>query len=142
VEHTLKLLHPKLEAQLLLAKQVALIEPLRDLEAHEADVASFLSPEYLHILEHATELQAAFKKQPAQLERLYGMRTALRELLSDVIPLRHDHGLVHRPAQVQRAERQVESAAAAGRVGQVQPEVLGGLFPLQLRAENTRTDNT
>jgi len=72
VEHTLKLLHPKLEAQLLLAKQVALIEPLRDLQAHEADVSSFLSPEYLHILEHADDLQVAFKKQPAQLERLYG----------------------------------------------------------------------
>ena len=33
------------ESQLLLAKQVALIEPLRDLAAHEPDT-TFLSPEY------------------------------------------------------------------------------------------------
>ena len=37
VLHTLRLLHPKLEAQILLAKQVALIEPLKDLAAHEED---------------------------------------------------------------------------------------------------------
>ena len=71
VTHTLELLHPKLEAQLLLAKQVAMIEALRDLEAHEEDM-SFLSPEYQYILDHADELQAQFKRQPAQLERLYG----------------------------------------------------------------------
>ncbi len=75
--HTLKLLHPKLESQLLLAKQVALIEPLKDLAAHEEDQAAlntFLSPEYQHILDNADDLQAQFKRQPAQLERLYGMR--------------------------------------------------------------------
>ena len=71
VIHTLELLHPKLEAQLLLAKQVALIEPLKDLAAHEEDT-TFLSPEYQYILDNAQDLQAQFKKQPAQLERLYG----------------------------------------------------------------------
>ena len=107
--HTLKLLHPKLESQLLLAKQVALIEPLKDLAAHEdseealsaflspgthianfwgLELASFLSylsqlpcnwydtvkcpSEYQHILENADDLQVQFKRQPAQLERLYG----------------------------------------------------------------------
>ena len=72
VIHTLELLHPKLEAQLLLAKQVALIEPLKDLAAHEDDTAGFLSPEYQYILENAADLHQQFKKQPAQLERLYG----------------------------------------------------------------------
>ena len=48
---TLNLIHPKLESQLLLAKQVALIEPLKDLAAHEPDT-EFLSPEYKHILEN------------------------------------------------------------------------------------------
>ena len=76
VIHTLELLHPKLEAQLMLAKQVALIEPLKDLSAHEDDTA-FLSPEYQYILEHSTELQLQYKRQPAQLERLYGMITDL-----------------------------------------------------------------
>ena len=40
VIHTLHLLHPKLESQLLLAKQVALIEPLKDLAANEAELSS------------------------------------------------------------------------------------------------------
>lgn len=71
VIHTLKLLHPKLESQLLLAKQVALIEPLKDLAAHEEDT-SFFSPEYAYILNNADSLLAQFKKQPARLERLYG----------------------------------------------------------------------
>ena len=39
------------ESQLLLAKQVALIEPLRDLAAHETDTA-FLAPEYRFGLEN------------------------------------------------------------------------------------------
>ena len=73
---TLNLIHPKLEAQLLLAKQVALIEPLRDVAAHEPDT-SFLSPEYQFILENSTNLETNFKKQPARLERLYGMITDL-----------------------------------------------------------------
>ena len=34
-----------LESQLLLAKQVALLDPLRDLAANESDT-TFLSPEY------------------------------------------------------------------------------------------------
>ena len=40
VMHTLHLLHPKLESQLLLAKQVALIGPLKDLAANELDLSS------------------------------------------------------------------------------------------------------
>lgn len=80
VIHTLELLHPRLEAQLLLAKQVALIEPLKDLAASE-DSTEFLSPEYQYILDNANDLQAQFKRQPTQLERLYGESTHwLREL--------------------------------------------------------------
>ena len=71
VIHALKLLYPKLENQLLLAKQVALIEPLKDLASHEEDT-SFFAPEYLHILNNAETLMAEFKRQPAKLERLYG----------------------------------------------------------------------
>ena len=71
VIHALKLIHPKLESQLLLAKQVALIEPLKDLAAHEEET-SFFAPEYAYILNNADMLMAQFKKQPARLERLYG----------------------------------------------------------------------
>jgi hypothetical protein len=52
------------ESQLLLAKQVALIEPLRDLAAHETDT-TFLAPEYRYkgwvwILRQKSLLYTAF----------------------------------------------------------------------------------
>ena len=71
VIHAVKLLYPKLEHQLLLAKQVALIEPLKDLAAHEEDT-SFFAPEYAYILNNADVLMQEFKRQPAKLERIYG----------------------------------------------------------------------
>ncbi|KAB7495673.1 Bardet-Biedl syndrome 7-like protein [Armadillidium nasatum] len=70
IDHALYLLHPRLEAQLLLAKQVSLIEPLRELSSQESD-SSFLSPEYQFILDHADDLQLQYRKQPCHLERLY-----------------------------------------------------------------------
>ena len=74
VVHTLQLLHPKLDAQLQLAKKVALIGPLTELVAHEHDSgAGFLTPEYRAILQQAAQLQAQSGRQPAHLERLYGM---------------------------------------------------------------------
>ncbi|KAF2360801.1 Quinoprotein alcohol dehydrogenase-like superfamily [Trinorchestia longiramus] len=76
VVYTLNLLHPKLQAQLFLAKQVSLIDALRELEAHESDT-SFLSPEYQYILDNADTLQQQYLKQPCHLERLYGMITDL-----------------------------------------------------------------
>ncbi|XP_042548952.1 Bardet-Biedl syndrome 7 protein isoform X2 [Dipodomys spectabilis] len=76
VKHTLKLIHPKLEYQLLLAKKVQLIDALKELQVHEGNT-NFLIPEYRCILEDADHLQEEYKKQPAHLERLYGMITDL-----------------------------------------------------------------
>ncbi|OWK06905.1 BBS7, partial [Cervus elaphus hippelaphus] len=76
VKHTLKLIHPKLEYQLLLAKKVQLIDALKELQVHEGNT-NFLIPEYRCILEEADHLQEEYKKQPAHLERLYGMITDL-----------------------------------------------------------------
>ncbi|XP_020863992.1 BBSome complex member BBS7 isoform X6 [Phascolarctos cinereus] len=76
VNHTLKLIHPKLEYQLLLAKKVQLIDALKELQLHEGN-ADFLIPEYRCILEEADRLQEEYKRQPAHLERLYGMITDL-----------------------------------------------------------------
>ncbi|XP_047271846.1 BBSome complex member BBS7 isoform X6 [Homo sapiens] len=76
VKHTLKLIHPKLEYQLLLAKKVQLIDALKELQIHEGNT-NFLIPEYHCILEEADHLQEEYKKQPAHLERLYGMITDL-----------------------------------------------------------------
>uniref|UniRef100_A0A8D2D682 Bardet-Biedl syndrome 7 protein homolog n=1 Tax=Sciurus vulgaris TaxID=55149 RepID=A0A8D2D682_SCIVU len=76
VRHTLMLIHPKLEYQLLLAKKVQLIDALKELQVHEGNT-NFLIPEYRCILEEADHLQEEYKKQPAHLERLYGMITDL-----------------------------------------------------------------
>ncbi|XP_045441970.1 Bardet-Biedl syndrome 7 protein isoform X2 [Pipistrellus kuhlii] len=76
VKHTLELIHPKLEYQLLLAKKVHLIDALKELQVHEGNT-DFLIPEYRSILEEADLLQEEYKKQPAHLERLYGMITDL-----------------------------------------------------------------
>eukprot|EP00075_Anas_platyrhynchos_P022788 XP_027312041.1 Bardet-Biedl syndrome 7 protein [Anas platyrhynchos] len=76
VRHTLKLIHPKLEYQQLLAKKVHLIDALRELQVHEGNV-DFLLPKYRSILEEADQLLEEYKKQPAHLERLYGMITDL-----------------------------------------------------------------
>ncbi|XP_066089945.1 Bardet-Biedl syndrome 7 protein isoform X1 [Saccopteryx bilineata] len=76
VRHTLELIHPKLEYQLLLTKKVQLIDALKELQVHEGNT-DFLIPEYRCILEEADHLQEEYKKQPARLERLYGMITDL-----------------------------------------------------------------
>ncbi|XP_076319589.1 BBSome complex member BBS7-like isoform X2 [Tachypleus tridentatus] len=76
IPHTLNLIHPKLEEQLLLAKKVQLIEALKDLQLHEHDTSA-LTPEYQDILDNAEHLQKEFKRQPCHLERLYGMITDL-----------------------------------------------------------------
>jgi Bardet-Biedl syndrome 7 protein len=71
VVHTLGLISPKLEAHLKLAKQVQLIDGLREIQLHEGDV-SFLAPEYQEILKNADHLKAEFNRQPCYLDRLYG----------------------------------------------------------------------
>ncbi|XP_032079429.1 Bardet-Biedl syndrome 7 protein isoform X1 [Thamnophis elegans] len=76
VNHTLNLIHPKLEYQLMLAKKVELIDALKELQAHEGNM-DFLIPEYRNILEESDQLLIEHKKQPTSLERLYGMITDL-----------------------------------------------------------------
>ncbi|XP_078457100.1 BBSome complex member BBS7 isoform X1 [Lampetra fluviatilis] len=76
IGHTLQLIHPKLEHQLMLAKKVQLIDALKELQVHEGNM-DFLIAEYRAILLEADSLQEEFKKQPSHLERLYGMITDL-----------------------------------------------------------------
>ncbi|XP_077557908.1 BBSome complex member BBS7-like isoform X1 [Haemaphysalis longicornis] len=76
IAHTLKLIHPKLEHHLILAKKVQLVEALKDLKVYEESV-DCLAPEYQEILTRSDELEAEFKRQPCHLERLYGMITDL-----------------------------------------------------------------
>ncbi|KDR14735.1 Bardet-Biedl syndrome 7 protein homolog isoform X2 [Zootermopsis nevadensis] len=77
VVHTLQLLHPKLKVQLALSKQVSLLEALRELETHDAESLECLLPEYKQILKNEKELLTQYKRQPAHLDRLYGMITDL-----------------------------------------------------------------
>lgn len=76
VSHTLRMIHPKLEHQLMLARKVQLIDALKELQVHEGN-ADFLIPEYRSILDESANLLEEYKKQPAHLERLYGMITDL-----------------------------------------------------------------
>jgi hypothetical protein len=72
VEHMLRIIHPRLEAQIMLAKNVQLIEGLQEIEIHEQNPSSCLSPQCQYILENATAMQEELKQQPAMIERLYG----------------------------------------------------------------------
>lgn len=51
----LKLLFPRLEAQVMVAKHVQLIEPLQEVQIHEGD-ASFLQPQCQFILGNTSAL--------------------------------------------------------------------------------------
>lgn len=50
VDHMLRLIHPQLEAQLMLAKNVQLIEGLQEIQIHEQNASSCLSPQCQFIL--------------------------------------------------------------------------------------------
>ncbi|CAL1531525.1 unnamed protein product [Lymnaea stagnalis] len=77
IPHTLRLIHPRLEQQLLLAKKIKIWKALyAELQVNEPDL-SFMASEYQEILAEAEELKAEFKRQPCHLERLYGMITDL-----------------------------------------------------------------
>uniref|UniRef100_A0A914XKW5 Bardet-Biedl syndrome 7 n=1 Tax=Plectus sambesii TaxID=2011161 RepID=A0A914XKW5_9BILA len=76
VAHTLQLLHPKLEYQLNLAKKVHLAEALKELRMSQNDM-SFLSEEFVDILNKGDDLASEHRKQTAHLERIYGVITDL-----------------------------------------------------------------
>lgn len=100
VEHMLRLIHPQLEAQLMLAKNVQLIEGLQEIQIHEQSPSSCLSPQCQYILgmtshalivplylsssssssENASAMQEELKQQPAMIERLYGTLSAYTSL--------------------------------------------------------------
>ncbi|XP_035704623.1 Bardet-Biedl syndrome 7 protein homolog [Folsomia candida] len=77
VLHTLQLIRPKLDGYLSLTKQVALIEALKEIQAHDPDFEKILSSEYKYILNNADKLKAMHKRQPNYLDRLFGMITDL-----------------------------------------------------------------
>jgi hypothetical protein len=51
---------------------VALVDALKEIQAHDPEVEQILSSEYKYILENAEKLKTAHKRQPSYLDRLYG----------------------------------------------------------------------
>ncbi|XP_065884196.1 Bardet-Biedl syndrome 7 protein homolog [Dysidea avara] len=76
IPHMLELIFPKLEDQVMLAKNVQLIDALQELQVHEEDL-SFLSPHCQFILENAEMMKEDFKQQPCMVDRLYAIITDL-----------------------------------------------------------------
>jgi len=72
----LRLLHPHLLRQLKLARQVELIDAIKEVHMQEADRA-WLFPEYADVLRNAEALRAEFKDRPRALEFLSGIITDL-----------------------------------------------------------------
>ncbi len=59
--------------------QVALIEALKEIQAHDPEFDKILSSDYKYILTNAEKLKAAHKRQPNYLDRLYGMPIIKRD---------------------------------------------------------------
>lgn len=51
---------------------MALIDALKEIQAHDPEFETILSTEYKYILTNADKLKAAHKRQPNYLDRLYG----------------------------------------------------------------------
>ena len=65
-----RMISPKIEYQLALARQVREIEALQEVSMQEEEAMNFLSPEYRNVLKRQDEIQAEFKRQPKQLAYL------------------------------------------------------------------------
>lgn len=72
----LRLVHPKLDKQLALARKVELISSVEEIKMQETDL-SWLSPEYQEVLENTEQIQKEFKERPRALEYLSGIVTDL-----------------------------------------------------------------
>lgn len=73
VPSLLRRLDTRLSAEVTLAKQLALLDALRDLESVEG--RQLLSPEYQHILDNQRQLTTSNNSQPGYLNRLIGWTT-------------------------------------------------------------------
>jgi len=72
IPHSLNLIHPKLTHQLELQRLASVIEALS-----EMDLDGGLSEEYKSIYGREKEIMEEYHRQPAYMDRLYGMITDL-----------------------------------------------------------------
>ena len=87
IEMNLSLIHPKLEEQYKLAKNIQLIDGLKELQMQEEDL-NFLSEEYKEILGNAEKIKESFKSQPRKLHFLWGI---IADLYSDTAIIKGIH---------------------------------------------------
>ena len=87
IEVNLSLIHPKLEEQYKLAKNVQLIDGLKELQMQEEDL-KFLSDEYKEILASADKIKNEFKNQPRKLNFLWGI---IADLYNDTAVIKGIH---------------------------------------------------
>ena len=76
----ISLIHPKLQFQHALTKQVNFIEPLEEIQLQEGagkDGLNFLDPELVDIIKHSTKIQKQYRLQPQRLGFLHGLIIAL-----------------------------------------------------------------
>ncbi|CAM9397019.1 unnamed protein product, partial [Phaeothamnion confervicola] len=74
IAHFIGLIHPKLQEQSLLARQVQLVAATTEIAGNDPD-APWLSEEYSHIVKNAKGIQKAFVERPRVLEYLTGIVT-------------------------------------------------------------------
>ncbi len=66
-------IHPKVEGLLEVANQYRFIDALKEIQVQENDV-SFLSPNWMHILENSEKITFEYNSQPKQLEHVYSTK--------------------------------------------------------------------
>jgi len=71
VPHFLRLLHPKLQAQFRLSKQMQLVQSMTEITSDGDN--SFFDDELRYVLEHQKEIKKAFGESKRILEIMYGM---------------------------------------------------------------------
>merc|ERR1712028_111348 len=72
----LKLVHPKLDHQLQLARRVQLVDAVKEVQMQE-DTTEWMTDDYKDLIEHADALKKEFENQPRALEYLSGIVTDL-----------------------------------------------------------------
>lgn len=72
INHTLKLIHPKLQSYSDLSRKISFITALHELEINNEDNLNLLSPKYKELLKSEKELKTLYASQPSYLDRLYG----------------------------------------------------------------------
>lgn len=87
IEVNLSLIHPKLEEQYKLARNIQLIDGLKELQMQEEDL-NFLSDEYKEILSNAEQIKEQFKLQPRKLNFLWGV---IADLYNDTAMIKGVH---------------------------------------------------